>query len=146
MKGNNMNGIEITYDKLRYDGLSPRQVKHCIKTYIDNKKHYYNDWKDVDGDGSLISLQVMDTHFFKIYVYYTDDSDSTIMQLMVKNQKYIEKIREHYFMTSRNLYTIYGDNMTESEFMDEFMFVYDDMFDFCVILENKENFPYTNEA
>lgn len=125
-----MDSIE-TFERLKYMGITPIQLKKSIVSYLDQHNHYHNEWKDVENDGSLCSLQVLNTEFFKIYVHYDETYDSTVMHMQVKNPKHLEKIREGYHFPSKNLYVMYCDNTTLQEFLEEFAWMYDESYQTC---------------
>ena len=140
-----MNDIIDTYERLRYDGLTPKQVKNMIQEYINRQNHYTSGWKNIkSNDETMKSLQYMDTNFFKIYVYYDDKNDTTIMHLQFKNLQDFLKVSENYLVPG-NTYSIYCDQYTLSDLLDEFSHVYDEFYGQITALnKKKQNYFYEN--
>jgi len=131
----------MTMDILKYGNMFPDKVRSIIDTYLEDSRSGYwrSDWTNVDIEHTVESKYV-ETHFFKIWVYYDTNTDRTVVAFVPKYQEDMPSANT-WVQVSQGVIALDVTDMDTDEVYMEFHEFFEELNQICLANEYNENWP-----
>jgi nitrate reductase alpha subunit len=121
--------------------MYPDKVRDIITTYMKDSRggYWQSGWVVMLMDNTVDSKYI-ETHFFKICVYYDIKNDKTIVAFFPRYQEDMPTSNK-WVQVSQGVITIDVTNMDTEEVYMEFHKFFEELNQVCLTIEYDENFP-----
>ena len=132
---------KTTYDILKYGHMFPDKVRSIIDIYLEDsrKGYWHSDWIIIIMENTVDS-KFVETHFFKIWVYYDTKNDKTVVAFVPRYQEDIPSTNK-WVQVSQGVIAIDVTDMDTDEVYMEFHEFFEELNQMCLATEYAENFP-----
>lgn len=136
-----MSDSKTTHDILKYGTMFPDKVRSIIDTYLlDSRSGYWrSDWIVIVIECTVDS-KFVETHFFKIWVYYDTKNNKTIVAFVPRYQEDIPSATG-WVQVSQGVIALDVTDMNTDEVYMEFHEFFEELNQICLSTEYSENFP-----
>ena len=130
-----------THDILKYGSMYPDKVRAIISTYMEDRdiNGYYSDWEVFKVKGTSES-EVMETHFFRVWVYYDDGHQEVLFGLIPRHLEDAPAISK-WAQVGQGIICIDVTDKDVEEVYTLFHEYYEELNQICLIEEYKRNYP-----
>jgi len=130
-----------TFDILKYGPMTPDRVREIITTYMMDRdiNGYYTNWKTFDIPEASDS-EVMDTHFFRVWVYHDGKYSETIFGLIPKHIEHVPAISK-WIQVGQGIICVDVTGKNEEEVYTLFHEYYEELTQICLQEEYNNNYP-----
>lgn len=133
--------MKKTYDTLRYGQMYPDKVRSIIDTYLDDSRNDYwrSDWTNVVIEDTVDS-EYVETHFFKIWVYYDNINDKTVVAFV---PRFMEDMPSAslWVQVSQGVIALDVTDMETDDVYMEFHEFFEELNQMCLMEEYREDYP-----
>ena len=132
---------KTTHDILKYGPMFPDKVRSIIDIYLEDSRSGYwrSDWIVIVIECAVDSKYV-ETHFFKIWVYYDIKNDKTVVAFVPRYQEDMPSANK-WVQVSQGVMAIDVTDMDTDEVYMEFHDFFEELNQICLATEYSENFP-----
>jgi len=136
-----MDEIKRTHDILKYGQMYPDKVRDIITTYMEDRdiNGYYTEW-EVYKVANTSDSEVMDTHFFKVWVYHDDGYQQVLFGLIPKHLDELPKT-SRWAQVGQGIICVDVTNKDTDEVYSLFNEYYEELYQVCLMEEYDRNFP-----
>jgi len=130
-----------TYKILKYGSMTPDKVRDIVTTYMEDRdiNGYYSEW-EVYTIPHTSDSEVMDTHFFKVWVYHDDGYQQVLFGLI---PKYLDELptTSKWRQVGQGIICVDVTNKDADEVYSLFNEYYEELYQVCLMEEYDRNFP-----
>ena len=136
-----MDKVKRTHDILKYGNMYPDKVREIITTYMEDRdiNGYYTEWEVFKVKGASES-EVMETHFFRVWVYYDDGHQQVLYGLIPRHLEDAPAISQ-WAQVGQGVICVDVTDKTTDEVYQSFHEYYEELNQVCLHEEYKRNFP-----
>jgi len=132
---------KTTHDILKYGQMYPDKVREIITTYMEDRdiNGYYTEWEMFDVKGTSDS-EVMETHFFRVWVYYDDGHQQVLYGLIPRHLEDAPTISK-WGQVGQGIICVDVTNKDTDEVYTSFHEYYEELYQIFLMEEYKREFP-----
>ena len=132
---------KTTHDILKYGTMYPDKVREIITTYMEDRdiNGYYSEWEVFNVKGTSDS-EVMDTHFFLVWVSHDDGHHQVLYGLIPRNLEDAPAISK-WAQVGQGIICVDVTNKDTDEVYTSFHEYYEELYQICLHEEYNRNFP-----
>ena len=136
-----MNEVKRIHDILKYGQMYPDKVREIITTYMEDRdiNGYYTEWEVFKVTGASES-EVMETHFFKVWVYHDNKYQQVLFGLIPKHLEDAPAISQ-WAQVGQGVICVDVTGKDTEEVYTLFHEYYEELNQICLMEEYKRNFP-----
>jgi hypothetical protein len=130
-----------THDILKYGNMFPDKVRSIIDIYLEDSRNGYwrSEWIVIVIE-STVDSKYVETHFFKIWVYYDIRNDKTVVAFVPRYQEDMPS-SNGWVQVSQGVIALDVTHMDTDEVYMEFHEFFEELNQMCLATEYSENFP-----